>query len=65
MILLFSYKRNYAVIFKIKIGFTNEATFALNISSEMGVLTNETLQTYQNFQLSGMVIKKDSYLNFG
>ena len=46
-------------------GFTNEATFALNISSEMGVLTNETLQTYQNFQIAGMVIKKDSYLNFG
>lgn len=46
-------------------GFTNEATFALNISSEMGILTNETLQTYQNFQISGMVIKKDSYLNFG
>ncbi len=42
-------------------GFTNEATFALNISSEMGVLTNETLQTYQNFQISGMVIKKDSF----
>lgn len=46
-------------------GFTNEATFALNISSEMGVLTNDTLQTYQNFQISGMVIKKDTYLNFG
>lgn len=46
-------------------GFTNEATFALNISSEMGVLTNETLQTYQNFQISGMVIKKDTYVNFG
>lgn len=46
-------------------GFTNEATFALNISSEMGVLTNETLQTYQNFQISGMVIKKDSFINFG
>jgi len=46
-------------------GFTNEATFALNISSEMGVLTNDTLQTYQNFQISGMVIKKDSFLNFG
>jgi hypothetical protein len=46
-------------------GFTNEATFALNISSEMGVLTNETLQTYQNFQLSGMVIKKDSFVNYG
>jgi len=31
----------------------------------MGILTNETLQTYQNFQISGMVIKKDSFINFG
>ena len=46
-------------------GFTNEATFAVNMSSEMGVLTNETLQTYQNFQLSGLVIKKSSFIDFG
>jgi hypothetical protein len=46
-------------------GFTNEATFALNIAAEMGVLSNETLQTYQNFQISGMVIKKSAYLDFG
>ena len=29
-------------------GFTNEATFAANVSSEMGILTNETLQSFQN-----------------
>jgi glycosyltransferase involved in cell wall biosynthesis len=46
-------------------GFTNEATFALNIAAEMGILSNETLQTYQNFQISGMVIKKSTYLDFG
>ena len=46
-------------------GFTNEATFAANFSSEMGILTNETLQTYQNFQPSGMVIKKDKFIDFG
>ena len=46
-------------------GFTNEATFAANFSSEMGVLTNETLQTYQNFQPSGIVIKKDKFIDFG
>lgn len=46
-------------------GFTNEATFALNIAAEMGVLSNETLQTYQNFQISGMVIKKSSFIDFG
>jgi hypothetical protein len=32
------------------VGFTNEATFASNISQEMGILTNETLLNYQNFQ---------------
>lgn len=46
-------------------GFTNEATFALNISSEMGILTNETLHSYQNFQLSGLVIKKETFINYG
>ena len=46
-------------------GFTNEATFAVNVSNEMGFLTNETLHTYQNFQISGMVIKKSSYIDFG
>ena len=46
-------------------GFTNEATFAANFTSEIGILSNETLQDYQNFQISGMVIKKESFLNFG
>jgi glycosyltransferase involved in cell wall biosynthesis len=46
-------------------GFTNEATFAANFTPEMGVLTNETLHDYQNFQTSGMVIKKSSFLDFG
>lgn len=46
-------------------GFTNEATFALNISQEMGILTNETLQNFQNFQISGMVIKRTSFLDYG
>ena len=27
------------------VGFTNEATFAANFTSEMGILTNETLLT--------------------
>jgi len=46
-------------------GFTNEATFAANISSEIGILTNETLQTFQNFQTSGMVFKKEKYQEIG
>jgi glycosyltransferase involved in cell wall biosynthesis len=47
------------------VGFTNEATFAANISDELGILTNETLQTYQNFQFSGLAIRKNSYLEYG
>jgi len=46
-------------------GFTNEATFAANFSQEMGILTNETLLNYQNFQTSGMVFKKQIFEDFG
>ena len=46
-------------------GFTNEATFAANFSQEMGYLTNETLQNYQNFQTAGCVIKKSVIDDFG
>ena len=46
-------------------GFTNEATFAANFSQEMGILTNETLLNYQNFQTSGMVFKKQIVEDFG
>jgi len=46
-------------------GFTNEATFAANVSTDMGILSNETLQTYQNFQTSGMVFKKQKYQEVG
>ena len=47
------------------VGFTNEATFAANFTPEMGILTNETLLDYQNFQISGMVIKRSSFIDFG
>ena len=46
-------------------GFTNEATFAANFTQEMAVLTNETLQDYQNFQTAGSVIKKEVIEDFG
>jgi len=46
-------------------GFTNEATFAANFSQELGFLTNDTLQDYQNFQTSGSVIKKSVIEDFG
>ena len=46
-------------------GFTNEATFAASMNTEIGVLTNEVLLNYQNFQSSGMVIKKETYQDLG
>jgi len=46
-------------------GFTNEAAFAANFSQEIGYLTTDTLLSYQNFQSSGMVIKKDVIKDFG
>jgi GT2 family glycosyltransferase len=47
------------------VGFTNEATFAVSLNSEIGYLTNETLLNYQNFQSSGMVIKKSIFEDCG
>jgi hypothetical protein len=46
-------------------GFTNEATFAANFAQEMGILTNDMLHNYQNFQTAGMVIKKSVIEDFG
>lgn len=46
-------------------GFTNEATFAVSLNTEMGYLTNDVLLTYQNFQSSGMAIKKSVFENNG
>ena len=46
-------------------GFTNEATFAANFTQEMGYLTNDTLQDYQNFQTAGSVFKKELLEDFG
>lgn len=47
------------------VGFTNEATFAANFTNEMGRLDHDTLLTYQNFQLSGIVMRKTSYVKYG
>ena len=46
-------------------GFTNEATFAANFAQEMGILTNDMLHNYQNFQTAGMAIKKSVIEDFG
>jgi hypothetical protein len=47
------------------VGFTNEATFAASINSEIGYLTNDVLLSYQNFQSSGIVIKKSTFDSVG
>ena len=46
-------------------GYTNEATFAASFNTEIGILTNDLLNQYQNFQTSGMVVKKSILDNFG
>lgn len=46
-------------------GFTNEATFAANFNLDYALLTNDLLARFQNFQSSGMVIKKETFLNYG
>jgi hypothetical protein len=47
------------------VGFTNEATFAVSLNTEMGYLTNDLLMGYQNFQTSGMVLKRELYNEVG
>ena len=46
-------------------GFTNEATFAANFTQEIGILTNETLLDYQNFQSAGMVASREKLIECG
>jgi hypothetical protein len=47
------------------IGLTNEAVWANDFSDEMGVLSEDALLMYQNFNIDGMVAKKDMYIEFG
>lgn len=46
-------------------GFTNEAVWANSFSDELGILDNNSLLAYQNFNTDGMVIKKSVYDEFG
>jgi hypothetical protein len=46
-------------------GFTNEATFAANFTQEIGILTNDTLLDYQNFQSAGMVANREKLIECG
>jgi hypothetical protein len=47
------------------IGFTNEAVWAQSFSDELGVLDNNALLAYQNFNIDGIVMKKDLFDSFG
>jgi len=47
------------------ISFTNEAVWAQSFSDELGVLDNGAVLSYQNFNIDGMVIKTETFLNNG
>lgn len=47
------------------IGLTNEAVWANSFSDELGILDNNALLAYQNFNIDGMVIKTSVYNEFG
>ena len=47
------------------IGLTNEAVWAQSFSDEMGILDNNALLMYQNFNIDGIVMKKSIYEDFG
>jgi hypothetical protein len=47
------------------IGFTNEAVWANSFSEELGVLDKDALLSYQNFNIDGIVMKKESYESYG
>ena len=47
------------------IGFTNEALWAMGFSEDLGFLDNNTLLKYQNFQVSGMIMRKSKFEEIG
>jgi len=47
------------------LGFTNESIWAMKFSEKLGILDNNTLLNYQNYQLSGAVIKKEFFEDSG
>lgn len=47
------------------LGFTNEAVWANEFSDERGILDNNALLMYQNFNFDGMAMKKDVYEEYG
>jgi hypothetical protein len=47
------------------IGFTNEAVWANSFSDELGYLDKDALLSYQNFNIDGIVMKKETYQSYG
>jgi Glycosyl transferase family 2 len=47
------------------IGFTNEAVWATGFSDEVGILDLNALLNYQNFNIDGIVIKKEYFNEYG
>ena len=47
------------------IGLMNEAVWAQSFSDELGILTNDALLAYQNFNIDGIVMKTEQYKEFG
>ena len=47
------------------IGFTNEAVWANGFSDKLGILDNQALLAYQNFNIDGIVVKKSVFNDFG
>ena len=46
-------------------GLTNEAVWANSFSEELGILDKDALLSYQNFNIDGIVMKKESYESYG
>lgn len=47
------------------LSFTNEPVWAKDFSEEIGFLDENTIQTYPNFNTSGMVIRTEKFKEFG
>ena len=43
-------------------GLTNEAVWANSFSDELGVLDNNALLSFQNFNIDGFVMKKSTFV---
>lgn len=46
-------------------GLTNEAVWANSFSDELGILDNNALLSFQNFNIDGLTMKKETFESFG